>query len=201
MIPADPIVYRQIPQNGPVILNKQAIVVVLQVDLVVLWRVSADHGDQRDAAVERIIIRKIVYEAEELNLHESRVKSIHLCPQIVPAELEVVVSEQFADIRRERRILLVEIGARARVAEVHRGQIAQENAASICAERHEQTRGAGIRVGRTNVRGLAAICGAERDDGGVPLVADQERIRPGDQQVPRTAVVSCGRQALRRRKR
>ena len=82
----------------PVVLGEHCVIVVAQMDLVRLVRKSARRRHRKETRINRTVGYEVIDGRKELKRLHLRFDTIDSCPQEIPAELEVVIAKEFADV-------------------------------------------------------------------------------------------------------
>ena len=131
VIPAQTEIERQIVEQSPIVLREERGVVVAQMNLVVSRRESSGVGEQIGPAVAAPNALEVVGRRKQLILQKPRVEAVDHRPQEVHADLQIVAAKELVDAGVERRVLLIEIGRGANIAEGNRREIAENGAGRV----------------------------------------------------------------------
>src|SRR5215475_17458 len=94
VVPTHSEIQGKVVTEFPVVLRKHPVVIISQMDLIGLWRETANRGNRKEAGVGRSVLHEVVYSGKELHVLYLRLDTVDDGAQKAPAKLYIVVAKQ-----------------------------------------------------------------------------------------------------------
>src|SRR6185369_2435956 len=108
IVPTETEIQGEIVAELPIVLPKDRVIIVAQMDLVSRGSETAGTRLGKKARIDRTEGGEVTHCRKELQVQNLRLNSIDMSTQKVPTELNAVFAEELRNVGGKRRVLLIE---------------------------------------------------------------------------------------------